>query len=129
MWPLGPHSLIQHAIKTGQRAAAIRLFLQAKTFLKERLVTPVRRDIAVRCQFVVSVDRALIILGITRGQFRKDVAFSAECLALFRRPRCAVYDLFVQREGILRFAQFTFDHRLFVSRRPFQFTVQSDHSI
>src|SRR5438552_2642734 len=90
MWPVWAHSLIDNGVKTGECGSAISFFFQAKPLLEERLVAPMRRCIFIRCQLIVSFNRALVVLRVGRGHFEKNVALAANCFAFFPRASRAV---------------------------------------
>src|SRR5579864_858986 len=88
--PFRSCSFIQDGIKAGERSAAIRFFFQAKPFLEERLVAPMPRGVTVRCQLVVSINRALIVLRIVSGEFKKNVTLATHRFTFLDWARRAI---------------------------------------
>ena len=89
-----------------------------------------RRRFTVGREFIVSFNRALIILRISRSHFKKNVRLAAHRFTFFRRARGGgVQNFIIERGRIPRLAQLALDHRLLVARRKFQFPIELNDSI
>src|SRR4029434_4445929 len=119
--------VLQNLIESRQRDGSITFLLEAQSFFKQRLVTPMNRPFLIGSQLVVGLNGTLITTRIRCTSLEENVALPAKRLAFFGRGGVTVQNLIIQGESVFRFPKLALDHRLFVARSPAHCAVLLHH--